>query len=112
MTETLHAAAPDGARTQARAGIGMALTAMLCVQLGIAASVGLFDDVGPEGAAALRLGWAGVILVALVRPRPSRFSRRALASAGALGVVTAALTMFFMAGRAPPALRNPTGPGV
>src|SRR3954471_17513664 len=97
MSETLHAAAPDAARTQARAGIGMALTAMLCVQLGIAASVGLFDDVGPEGAAALRLGWAGVILLALVRPRPARFRRPGLGSAGALGVVTAGLTMFFMA---------------
>src|SRR4051795_8906575 len=97
MTETLHAAAPDGARTQARAGIGMALTAMLCVQLGIAASVGLFDDVGPEGAAALRLAWAGVLLLVVVRPRPGSFSRRGLRASMALGVVTAALTMCFMA---------------
>ena len=44
----------------------MALVAMLCVQLGIAASVGLFDDVGPEGAACLRLAFAGVILLAAV----------------------------------------------
>src|SRR3954467_15609814 len=97
MTETLHAAAPDGARTQARAGIGMALTAMLCVQLGIAASVGLFDDVGPEGAAALRLAWAGVLLLVLVRPRPSAFSRRGAVAATLLGVVTGALTLCFMA---------------
>src|SRR3954471_17591885 len=97
MTETLHAAAPDAGRTQARAGIGMALTAMVCVQLGIAASVGLFDDVGPEGAAALRLGWAGVLLLVLVRPRRSAFSRRGLVASAVLGVVTGALTLCFMA---------------
>ena len=63
---------------------------MLCVQLGIAASVGLFDEVGPEGAACLRLAFAGLILLAVVRPRPSAFSRSSLAAAIALGVVTAA----------------------
>jgi len=75
----------------------MALAAMLCVQLGIATSVGLFDDVGPEGAACLRLAFAGVILLVLVRPRPGAFSRDSLVAAVALGVVTAAVTMFFMA---------------
>ena len=50
----------------------MAVAAMLCVQLGLAASVGLFDRIGPEGAAWLRLAWAGVLLLVLVRPRPSR----------------------------------------
>jgi inner membrane transporter RhtA len=75
----------------------MALVAMLCVQLGIAASVGLFDDVGAEGAACLRLAFAGLILLAVVRPRPRAFSRSSLAAALALGVVIAAVTMFFMA---------------
>jgi inner membrane transporter RhtA len=75
----------------------MALVAMLCVQLGIAASVGLFDNVGPEGAACLRLAFAGLILLAVVRPRPRAFSRSSLAAALALGVVIAAVTMFFMA---------------
>jgi inner membrane transporter RhtA len=75
----------------------MALAAMLCVQLGIAASVGLFDEVGPGGAACLRLAWAGVLLLVLVRPRPSAFSRRGLVASVALGAVTAGLTMCFMA---------------
>jgi inner membrane transporter RhtA len=70
---------------------------MLCVQLGLAASVGLFDRVGPEGAAWLRLAWGGVLLLLLVRPRPAAFSRSGLAACAALGVVTAALTLFFMA---------------
>jgi inner membrane transporter RhtA len=82
--------------TAARAGAGMAVGAMVCVQIGIAASVGLFDDVGPAGAAALRLAWAGVLLLALVRPRPSAFSRRGLVAAAVLGVVTAAMTLCYM----------------
>src|SRR6478609_10966567 len=75
----------------------MAVAAMLCVQLGLAASVGLFDRIGPEGAAWLRLAWAGVLLLVLVRPRPSAFSRSSLLACVALGVVTAALTLLFMA---------------
>src|SRR5262245_14730749 len=84
-------------RSPATTGTGMAVAAMLCVQLGVAVSVGLFDDVGPEGAAGLRLAWAGVLLLVLVRPRPSAFSRRGLAVSVALGAVTAAMTMLFMA---------------
>jgi inner membrane transporter RhtA len=75
----------------------MALVSMLCVQLGIAASVGLFDDVGPEGAACLRLAFAGVVLLVLVRPRPRAFSRASLAATLALGGVTALVTMSYMA---------------
>ncbi|QYN26475.1 EamA family transporter [Amycolatopsis sp. DSM 110486] len=70
---------------------------MLCVQLGLALSVGLFDRVGPEGAAWLRLAWAGVLLLVLVRPRPSSFSRSTLLACVVLGVVTAGMTMLFMA---------------
>jgi inner membrane transporter RhtA len=92
-----RAALPSAPHARARAGAGMALAAIVCVQIGIAASVGLFDDVGPEGTAALRLAWAGVILLVLVRPRPSEFSRRGLVASAVLGVVTGALTLFFMA---------------
>jgi inner membrane transporter RhtA len=88
---------PTAAHARARAGAGMALAAIVCVQVGIAASVGLFDDVGPEGAAALRLAWAGVLLLVLVRPRPSAFSRRGLVASAVLGVVTGAMTLCFMA---------------
>src|SRR4051812_3589047 len=90
-------AMPTAAHAPARAGAGMALGAMVCVQIGIAASVGLFDDVGAEGVAALRLAWAGVLLLVLVRPRPSAFSRRGLVASSVLGVVTGAMTLCFMA---------------
>ncbi|WP_410593954.1 EamA family transporter [Amycolatopsis sp. lyj-23] len=79
-----------------RAGATLAVAAMLCVQLGLAVSVGLFDRVGPEGAAWLRLAWAGVLLLVLVRPRPSSFRRSTFLACCGLGVVTAGMTMLFM----------------
>jgi inner membrane transporter RhtA len=87
----------SGRLAGARAGASMAIASMLCVQLGLAASVGLFDRIGPEGAAWLRLSWAGVLLLVLVRPRPAGFTRSSLLACVALGVVTAGLTMLFMA---------------
>jgi inner membrane transporter RhtA len=83
--------------SSARAGASLAVASMLCVQLGLAVSVGLFDEIGPGGAAFLRLAWAGVLLLVLVRPRLSGFSRSALLACVALGVVTAGMTMLFMA---------------
>ena len=53
---------------------------MLCVQLGLAASVGLFDRIGPEGAAWLRLAWAGVILLVLGAAAAARASPGAACS--------------------------------
>jgi inner membrane transporter RhtA len=81
--------------TPTRVGAMMAVASMLCVQLGLAASVGLFDRIGPEGAAWLRLSFAGVIVLVLVRPRG--LSRRGLLAGVALGVVTAGVTLLFMA---------------
>jgi inner membrane transporter RhtA len=91
---TATLSAPAGT---ARSGAALAAGSMLCVQLGIAASVGLFDRIGPEGAAWLRLAWAAVLLVVVVRPRPSAFTRSGLRACVALGIVTAGLTLFFMA---------------
>src|SRR3954449_11536474 len=83
--------------SSARTGTGMAIGSMLCVQIGLAASVGLFDRVGPEGAAWLRLAWAGVILLAVARPPLLSMGRRTLLTCVCLGVVTAGVTMLFMA---------------
>ncbi|CAN5390081.1 EamA family transporter [soil metagenome] len=83
--------------TSARSGALMALGAMLCVQVGLAISVSLIDRIGAEGAAWLRLAWAGVIVLVVVRPRPSAFTRRTFAACAALGVVTASITLLFMA---------------
>ena len=48
----------------------MAVGSMLCVQVGLAIAVTLIDRIGVEGAAWLRLAWAGVLLLVIVRPRP------------------------------------------
>jgi len=83
--------------SSARSGAALAVAAMLLVQLGLAASVGLFEAIGPAGAAWLRLAWAGVLLLVLVRPKRTEFTRSSLLACVALGVVTAGLTMLFMA---------------
>ena len=75
----------------------MVLTSMLCVQLGLAVSVGLIDELGTNGAAWLRLFWAAMFFLAIVRPRPSSYNREALIAGVALGVVTGSVTMLFMA---------------
>ena len=84
-------------RTSARSGASMAVASMLCVQLGLAASIGLIDEVGAGGAAWLRLAWAAVLLLVIVRPRPSAFSREAVKASVALGVATGGVTLLFMA---------------
>ena len=63
---------------QARTGALMAMGSMLCVQLGLAVAIGLIDRIGVEGAAWLRLAWAGVLLLVLVRPRAAAFTRSTL----------------------------------
>ncbi|MFG3436767.1 DMT family transporter [Nonomuraea sp. NPDC047897] len=101
MTTTASPAPPPapagGASPAARTGTALALASMLFVQLGLAVSVTMIDQVGAEGAAWLRLAWAGVLLLIIVRPRPSGFSRSGLLACAALGLVTAGLTLFFMA---------------
>ncbi len=86
-----------GPRGAARTGTLMALGSMSCVQLGIAASVGLSNRIGPEGVAWLRLAWAGVVLLIVVRPWRVRFTRATLLTCVLLGVVTGGVTMLYMA---------------
>ncbi|GAB7070905.1 EamA family transporter [Mycobacterium hodleri] len=85
------------AMNQARTGVLMASGSMLCVQAGLALSLGLIDHIGVEGAAWLRLTWAGVLLLIIVRPRRSAFTRTTFLTCVVLGVVTAAVTLLFMA---------------
>jgi len=70
---------------------------MLSVQVGLAIAVTLIDRVGVEGAAWLRLAWAGVLMLVIVRPRAAAFTRSTFLACVALGVVTASVTMLFMA---------------
>src|SRR5262245_27821280 len=75
----------------------MAMGSMLCVQVGLAVAVTLIDRIGVEGAAWLRLVWAGVLMLVIVRPRISAFTWASFRVCVVLGAVTAAVTMLFMA---------------
>jgi inner membrane transporter RhtA len=77
-------------------GALMAVASMSCVQLGLALSVHMFNQLGPLGVAGLRLVWAGLLLLILIRPRPGDFAPRDLRACCTLGVVTAGLMLFFM----------------
>lgn len=78
----------------------MAIASMATIQTGLALSLGLVDRLGVEGVAWLRLVCAGVILLLVVRPRPSAFTRSTFVTSVLLGVVTAGVTMLFMAAAA------------
>jgi inner membrane transporter RhtA len=82
---------------RARSGALMAMGSMLCVQVGLAVAVTLIDRTGVEGAAWLRLAWAGVLMLIIVRPRRTAFTWSTFGACVLLGVVTAAVTMLFMA---------------
>lgn len=77
-------------------GFLMAVAGMSTVQLGSALTVPLFEQLTDVGAAGLRLGWAGLLLFILVRPRRRDFARRDLRACTTLGVVTAGMMLFFM----------------
>lgn len=76
---------------------GLAVTAILSVQLGSALSVDLIEAVGPAGTAWLRLSMGAIILVLIARP-PLRSVRRGdvLPLLG-LGITTGLVTIGFLA---------------
>ena len=75
----------------------MAMGSMVSVQLGLAIAVGLIDRIGVEGAAWIRLAWGGLLFLIIVRPRAAAFTRSSFAVCVLLGMVTATVTMLFMA---------------
>ena len=80
----------------AQGGALMALGSMSSVQLGLALSVPLFAQLGALGTAGLRLSWAGLLVLVLVRPRRRDFAGRDLLVCAVLGVVTAGMVLCFM----------------
>ena len=84
---------PTGTRTST--GVLFALCSIFVVQIGAAASTAMFARIGPAGTAWLRLCWAGLIFVAVARPRVANFHRRDLAAALVLGVVSGGMTLSF-----------------
>ena len=74
----------------------LAVTSIISVQLGAALSIGLFQDVGPAGAAWLRLVAGGVVFLLVVRPDLGSYTLRELRTPILLGVVTGAMTVCFL----------------
>jgi inner membrane transporter RhtA len=74
----------SGERTVA---VGMVLAAAGSLQVGAAFAVTLFDDLGPGGAAFLRLAFAAAILWAIWRPRLAGDLRLPVAFGVALGLM-------------------------
>src|SRR5215203_2219516 len=71
-----------------RAGaVGLVLAAAVSPQIGAAFAVTLFDELGPAGAAFLRLAFAAVVLWAIWRPRLSGDLRLAASFGVALGLM-------------------------
>ncbi|OYX56435.1 MAG: EamA family transporter [Micrococcales bacterium 32-70-13] len=64
----------------------LAVLAIVSVQFGNAIAGSLFTQVGPLGAAALRLLLAAVILLAVIRPRVREWDRRTWIGVGMLGL--------------------------
>lgn len=94
---------PDLARTTSardRAAVppwGLAVAAMLSVQLGSALSVGLIASLGPAGTAWLRLSFGALVFLAIARP-PLRTVRRVdVPVLLALGVTTGLMSIAFLA---------------
>jgi len=74
----------------------MTLVSTTSAQLGLGASVGLIGQLGPIGAASLRLFGAGLIMLAITRPWRLRYSRATLRAGVILGLVTAGMSILFM----------------
>ncbi|WP_448331416.1 EamA family transporter [Streptomyces sp. DSM 41534] len=79
----------------ARTGTAMGVAGMATVQLGSALAVPMFAHLGVLGTAGLRVTWAGLLLLILVRPRRRDFAGRDLAACAVLGVATAGMMVFF-----------------
>jgi inner membrane transporter RhtA len=72
-------------------GVALVVAAVTSLQFGAGFAVTLFDDIGPAGAASLRLAIAAVILLAIWRPRlrghPAADLRLAAAFGATLGLM-------------------------
>ena len=73
----------------------MVLGAASSVQFGAALAATLFDDLGPAGTSALRVGLGALILLAIWRPRVHGVPRADLRLAGALGLSLGVMNLSF-----------------
>jgi inner membrane transporter RhtA len=76
---------------------GLALLAMLSVQLGAAGAKNLFRSLGPEGTVFLRIAFAALLLLAVWRPRLRGYTRADYLMVLLFGVVIAGMNACFYA---------------
>ncbi|ABM07641.1 EamA family transporter [Paenarthrobacter aurescens] len=76
---------------------GLAVAAMISVQLSSAFSVDLIADVGPAGTAWLRLSMGAIIFLAIARPPLRSVRRPDILPLLGLGVATGLMTIMFLA---------------
>ena len=77
-----------------RTGALMAVVSVATAQLGVAASVRFLADIGPLGAAWIRLSWSALVIAIVVRPWRFRYSRGAIRAGLLLGAATAGMSTF------------------
>ena len=82
----MHELQPPASRERA-AAVGLVVAAAVSPQVGAAFAVTLFDELGPAGAAFLRLSFAAIVLWAIWRPRLTGDLRLAGAFGVALGLM-------------------------
>ncbi|SEJ54674.1 inner membrane transporter RhtA [Arthrobacter sp. yr096] len=75
---------------------GLAVAAMISVQLSSALSVGLIAEVGPAGTAWLRLSMGAIIFLAIARPPLRSVRRHDVLPLLGLGVATGLMTIMFL----------------
>jgi inner membrane transporter RhtA len=75
--------------------IGLVLCGVTSIQFGAALAATMFDDLGPAGTSALRLGFAALILVVLMRPRVRGRSAPDLRLVVLFGLTLGGMNLFF-----------------
>lgn len=73
----------------------LVLVGVLSVQLGAGIAKNLFDDLTALGVVLLRVGLSAVVLLAVLRPKPWRWSRASLGAAVLLGLALGAMNAVF-----------------
>jgi inner membrane transporter RhtA len=75
--------------------IGLVLCGVTSIQFGAALAATMFDDLGPAGTSVLRLGFAALILVAVMRPRVRGRSAPDLRLVALFGLTLGGMNLFF-----------------
>ncbi|EYT60120.1 MULTISPECIES: EamA family transporter [Microbacterium] len=89
-------------------GVALVIGSCLSLPFGAAVAAQLFPVLGPWGVTSLRVAIAALLLVAIVRPRPRKWTRQQWLAAVLFGVSLAAMNGFFYAAID----RIPLGPAV